>query len=79
VLGSCEIVITGEAKVCYMYAQELVLPLCQRVPEQKEPRAEQGVSAMVALGVVLCVIQVSFVVGSLTSSVETEMELPHRF
>ncbi len=62
-----------------MYAQELVLPLCQRVRAQKSPRAEQGVSAMVALVVVVSVILVSFVVGSLTSSVETEMELPHRF
>jgi hypothetical protein len=43
------------------------------------PKAEQGVSVMVATVVVVSVILVSFLVGCLTSSVETERELPHRF
>ena len=38
-----------------------------------------GVSPMLAMVVVVSVILVSFLVGSLTSSVETELKLPHRY
>jgi biopolymer transport protein ExbD len=34
---------------------------------------------MIAMVAVVTVILVSFAVGTLTSSVETELELPHRF
>jgi len=46
----------------------------------ERPIGRTGVSPMnLAMAVVLCVILVSFVVGCLTSSVDTEQKLPHRF
>ncbi len=41
--------------------------------------ARKGVSPMMATVAVVGVILISFIVGSLTSSVETEQALPHRF
>ena len=38
-----------------------------------------GVRSMIATIAILGVIVVSFLVGSLTSSVETETSLPHRY
>lgn len=40
---------------------------------------QKGVSPMMATVAVVGVILISFLVGSLTSSVETEQALPHRF
>jgi hypothetical protein len=42
------------------------------------PRAEHRGEEMIATLTVLSVILVSFVVGCLTSSVDTEQKLPHR-
>ena len=48
-------------------------------PPVVEARAGKGVGPMMATLAVVGVILISFIVGSLTSSVETERALPHRF
>lgn len=57
-----------------------MLPRSKTGSEQKTGiQAEKGVGPMLAMVAVVSVILVSFVVGCLTSSIETEQKLPHRF